>query len=638
MRRILFVALCVLVLVGGLAGSSMGRDRPFGAAQQYLQRKLAPAPEELDVGGPFSGQHGGTLSKQQIIDFRCESSGDPSVSVDISCNDDDPDFGQDWAPDNELAIAVNPEDPDHLLAGSNDYYYSFNNSTGARKAIVPTGFFTSFDGGATWVDGQIPLSFGNGAGDPAPAFQGRDDLALMAQLENTGGQGGCCVSNGSVTVSRSLDGGLTWERPVTVFKGKGAGIGNANNAVFWDKEYIDVNNSEGTPGYGRIVVTATKFVNGLHGSYESSAIWLSYSDDGGVTWSKPAEISGVNEEFCTFQTEGADDGTCDEDQDSYPEFAANGDLYVRFHNFQHSEAWEVEFDFDSQLMVVKADATDDAPEFGAPIQIADVEDGGSDIPFTVIGRQSPWGHQIRWNSESNISMNPNDPNDVAVMWSDRGDPNPNATEGCFFDFFIPPTYDPCDSGPGSVVSIYMSRSTDGGATWSDRALVGNPDGVHQWFPWIDHLPDGRIVAAWDQDTEPPVGDPIPANDTFAHVLWIEGDGIEPLLPNVAEGRTPDENIDVSVTHWTGQYVPMSFWPTVCGPEGYTDPPIVDAAGKDCNVFHGDYTGLAVGSDGGINVVWTGLNRLETTPQLDFYTGDFHDGYAQDAMFARRYAP
>ena len=58
-------------------------------------------------------------------------------------------------------------------------------------------------------------------------------------------------------------------------------------------------------------------------------------------------------------------------------------------------------------------------------------------------------------------------------------------------------------------------------------------------------------------------------------------------------------------------------------------------GKDCNIFHGDYTGLAVGSDGSVNVVWTGLNRSVTTPQIDFYTGQPHQGYAQDAMFARR---
>jgi hypothetical protein len=35
------------------------------------------------------------------------------------------------------------------------------------------------------------------------------------------------------------------------------------------------------------------------------------------------------------------------------------------------------------------------------------------------------------------------------------------------------------------------------------------------------------------------------------------------------------------------------------------------------------------------VVWTGLNRRATSPQLDPYTGGLHDGYAQDAMYARR---
>jgi hypothetical protein len=34
-------------------------------------------------------------------------------------------------------------------------------------------------------------------------------------------------------------------------------------------------------------------------------------------------------------------------------------------------------------------------------------------------------------------------------------------------------------------------------------------------------------------------------------------------------------------------------------------------------------------------VWTGLNRLAVSPQIDFYTGAAHNGYAQDAMFARR---
>ena len=169
------------------------------------------APGQTDPGGQF------TIS--QIEQFRCSSSGNPGAAVDISCNTTQ--YNQDWNPDNEIAVAVNPENPNHVVAGSNDYFYRFNNRTGARQALVPTGFFTSFDGGATWIDGQIPLRSGNGAGDPSPAFDAEHDVVLMAQLENQGGNGSAFVTQGDVSVSRSTDGGVTWSEPITVFQGHG---------------------------------------------------------------------------------------------------------------------------------------------------------------------------------------------------------------------------------------------------------------------------------------------------------------------------------------------------------------------------------------------------------------------------------
>jgi hypothetical protein len=254
----------------------------------------------------------------------------------------------------------------------------------------------------------------------------------------------------------------------------------------------------------------------------------------------------------------------------------------------------------------------------------------------VIRRQTIWGHQIRWTAAGNISVNPNDPEDVTVVWADRGTPNPfvagTANDDCVEEAPEPPNYDPCNAGPGSDTSVYSATSTDGGETWGPRTLVDAAGGRHQWFVWSDHLSDGSLAIAWDEDDQLPVdADPgpglVPANDTFHHVLLSSG---------AKETLGAPENIDVSLTHWAGQYVPRELWPRACGPFGYEDtggPPTDE--GKDCNEFHGDYTGLAVGSNGTINVVWTGLNRFTTSDQLDFYTGDFHDGYAQDAMFARR---
>ena len=622
-RRVAFVAITAIAIMAVIAPMAVGRDRPFGTSGVFLM-KWAGAPEEFDNTGSGNSGAGGQFSTSQIEKFRCESSGNPADAVDISCNTTE--YGQDWAPDNEIAIAVDPNDPDHLLAGSNDYYYRFNNSTGARQALVPTGFFTSFDGGENWVDGQIPQQSGNGAGDPSPAFDGKHDVAMMAQLENVGGQGGPYAVMGNVTVSRSTDGGLNWGQSIKVFQGQGAGIGPANNAVFWDKEWLTVNNYPGTPGYGRAVITATRFLNGPHGSYAESPIYLSYSDDGGASWSEPTRISGKSTEFCTFQETGPDDGSCDEDQFSIPEFAPDGSLYVHFINGQNDAEWEQDFDFDSQLMVVKAAATSDAPSFGDPVHVVDLEDGGSDMPFSVIGRQTVWGHQIRWDPVGNISVNPTNPDDVVIVYADRGTANPNADDpafdGCLFEARNQENdYDPCDAHEDFDTNVYLATSSDGGETWDGRTLLDAAGGAPQWFPWADHAPDGTLAVAWDEDTAP-----APA-DTFEHVLWVDGGGKEAL--------GPEEQIDISVTHWAGQYVPPSAWPTICGPAGYSDPPITDAVGKDCNVFHGDYTGLAVGPDGAIHVVWTGLNVLSTSTQVDGYTGELHDGYRQDAMYAQR---
>jgi hypothetical protein len=205
-----------------------------------------------------------------------------------------------------------------------------------------------------------------------------------------------------------------------------------------------------------------------------------------------------------------------------------------------------------------------------------------------------------------------------VVWADRDSANPNATAACLEE--VPgtgPDYDPCNAGPGSDTDVRMSRSTDGGLTWSAPTTVNDTAG-HQWFPWADHLSDGRLAIGWDEDTEA-----APA-DTFRHVLWVQGVGKQAL--------GPAENLDVSVTHWAGQYT--SDWPAACGPEGYTDGG-EPAEGKDCNVFHGDYTGLVVDALDRVHTVWTGLNRFATSPQVDFYLGGEHDGYAQDAMYARR---
>jgi hypothetical protein len=90
---------------------------------------------------------GGALPKTT-----CTSTGVAVADVQLSCDDA-------ISPEDETPVVVDPADPNHLLAGSNDYYLVPTGST--LQARVPTGFFVAFDGGATWTDGQIPMGSGN---------------------------------------------------------------------------------------------------------------------------------------------------------------------------------------------------------------------------------------------------------------------------------------------------------------------------------------------------------------------------------------------------------------------------------------------------------------------------------------------
>ena len=143
---------------------------------------------------------------------------------------------------------------------------------------------------------------------------------------------------------------------------------------------------------------------------------------------------------------------------------------MHFTNGQNSGAWEQPFDFDSQIMVVKS--TDGGVTFSAPVPAVQLEDGLSDMPFSVIRRQTVYGHQIRWNAAGTLVADPTDPsgNTVSIVFADRGAPNASATPGCYLtaagglNIGSAPNYNPCSAGPGAVLRVYVVTSTDGGAT------------------------------------------------------------------------------------------------------------------------------------------------------------------------------
>src|SRR5260370_32849555 len=107
------------------------------------------------------------------------------------------------------------------------------------------GWATSTDSGNTWTHGFLPgLTSGNGGGpysaasDPAVAFDAKHGGWMMGSLPIAS------FSTPAVVVSRSTDGGFTWDNPVSVG-------GNVSSS---DKSWIVCDNTSTSPFYGNCYV------------------------------------------------------------------------------------------------------------------------------------------------------------------------------------------------------------------------------------------------------------------------------------------------------------------------------------------------------------------------------------------------
>jgi hypothetical protein len=396
-----------------------------------------------DVAG-FDKQHGPHSQFECIV----ESGG---ANTNLDC--DDP------FPNNEPDIEVNPADPGHMIASSNDY------------GTCCDQFYTTFDNAATWITGNMSRNSPQVIGsDPVTVFDVKHGVAIHASL-NFSFQlptGESC--RGDVTVSVSEDGGVTWLPAQVVDSGFGCDLSNVQS--FNDKEWIVTDNNSSSPYYGRTYLTWTKFIS-ASGQYQSSPIFESHSDDGGKHWTRPQEISGSNAAVCTFQVAGPA-GQCDEDQGSVPTVGPDGTVYVAFINEQNDALWEEGDFFESQYLVVKS--TNGGRTWSSPTFVVGMEDGSADYPLNVNGRQTLTGYQVRVWGLGNIVASPraSENGRLYLVFSDNRNGIRDVAE------------------PVTNSDVFLMTSSNGGASWSGPMQVDSGAG-DQWFPWVDVNPmDGTI--------------------------------------------------------------------------------------------------------------------------------------------------
>ena len=281
MLRIAVLGVATVAFAAVLAGGA-GADEP---------KPEAGMAGKVTASAGFDKQHGPHSQVECTV-----TSGGANTNLDC----DDP------FPNNEPDIEVDPVDPVHMIASSNDY------------GTCCDQFYTTFDGGATWTTGNMsrnnPQANGQRPGHGVrPQARRRDPL--VAELTRSSFRPARRATATS-SVSTSQDGGVTWDPAVVV--DYGLGCDTSNTQLFNDKEWIVTDNNSDSPPL-RADVPDVDEVQSRRAARTSLRRSSSRTrDDGGKHWTKPQEISGSNAALCTFQVSGTA-GRCDEDQFSVPD-------------------------------------------------------------------------------------------------------------------------------------------------------------------------------------------------------------------------------------------------------------------------------------------------------------------------------
>jgi hypothetical protein len=281
----------------------------------------------------------------------------------------------------ETNIAVDPNNPQHLVAFSNTFFKDPNcvsPTGGAANTFGTMALFGSTDGGTTWnyncapwpaaiTGGVTGATFWFGS-DPALAWDsaGRAYATYMLISQSAS------ASGAAIVVARSSDNGATWQSLGTVINGI------ASTTQGNDKEMMAIDNTTGQsfshPGRiyviwdaanaekiafsddgaawttvnfpsntgaigGNVVVGPDGTVYVIWSRYNVENIVFSKSTDGGATWSAPAVIAtlalqsfGTNN-FPPAQDKRGINGFGSIDMDRNPSSAFFGNLYVSFPDF-----------------------------------------------------------------------------------------------------------------------------------------------------------------------------------------------------------------------------------------------------------------------------------------------------------------
>jgi hypothetical protein len=495
------------------------------------------------------------------------------------------------APQNETAIAVDPNNANRVVSSANDYVTrtwtcSISGTPCSALGDAYSGTYYSNDGGTTWccsssdpahlgtlIPGVTRLTGGpyDAGGDPAVAFDSRGHVFYAGLgFNRTSPPNTVAVNKGTFDGA----GHLSWGAPVFINP-------TTSPSTLNDKEWIAVDSHAASPFRDRVYVTWTRFIFNAHnGAYVQSPIFFVSSTDGGATFSSPKAISR-NVLY---------------GQGSRPVVGPDGSLYV---------FWDGATRLASLNSTYVVKSTDGGATFSKPTAISRLTDSAL-LKDTV----------FRNNSFPAAAAAPN--GDLYATWTtelqNAGTPNYAGDTSCAP--WLGASTATCHSA-----AVY-SKSTDGGSTWSaaapafaaaTRTAIGypvtQPNGdtfiapaarpVEQIFPAVAIGPNGRVyLAAYSADAVSPwqtcaAGPPPPPGRIACDTLgdYIHNGRLNYKVADLTTGVTNDVS-----TH------------------------LINTRNGFGGGFFGDYTDITVGPNNVFHALWTDSNNRQTV--VWFYGFEF----------------
>jgi hypothetical protein len=479
------------------------------------------------------------------------------------------------APQNETAIAVDPNNPNRVLAAANDYVSrTWSCMVGSTPCSALgdaySGTYISNDGGTTWccaatdpqhlgtlIPGVNRLAGGqyDAGGDPAVTFDSRGTPYYAGLgFDRLTPPNTVAVNRGSFDAA----GNLSWSAPTFINP-------TTSPSTLNDKEWIAADANASSPFRDRVYVTWTRFIfNPTNGAYVQSPIFEAHSSDGGATFSGPQLIGGP----------------AIYDQGSRPVVGPDGTVYVFFEGSTRLAAL-------SSTYMVKS--TDGGASWSKPVAVASVQ---AIVPLADA--------RFRVNSFPAPAVSPN--GDLTVAWSTQLDDS---------------TGDLCATrtNVGCHSAAVFSTSTDRGVSWSTPQLLLPDRDIQNRAPdGYDTLPDGvtltpdmhRVDTFWPAVAASPSG--------RVYMSAYAADVVSPWqkckTPDspTARGRINCLVLDGWVNNARLDYVVRDLTTGVTNT--VTTHPI-NTRLQFGGGFIGDYTDIAVGSDNAFHALWTDTNNKQS---------------------------